>query len=189
MQSDLEPSDPEFDRELDRILIGERQPGPVMLVEHDSEWPKRFEAVRGELTEALGEHAMRIEHIGSTAVPGLAAKPIIDVLVTVAEIEAEDVYAPAIEALGYELRVREARHRLFRPPARDVHIHVWPEGSDEAGSYLLLRDRLRSSPADRDAYEALKRELATRDWPDLNYYAEAKGPFIAQLLDRAGGDR
>jgi GrpB-like predicted nucleotidyltransferase (UPF0157 family) len=177
--------DPDLERELDEIIIGERQPGPVALVEYDRAWPGRFEAVRAELEEALGPLAETIEHIGSTAVPGLAAKPIIDVLVTVSRIEPDAQYVSAIESLGYGLRVREAGHRMFRPPARDVHVHVWAEGSTDAQDYLLFRDRLRSSPADRRAYEGLKRELAPQDWPDLNYYARAKGPFVAELLERA----
>jgi GrpB-like predicted nucleotidyltransferase (UPF0157 family) len=179
------PRDPELEQELERVVIGERQPGPVELVEYDPRWPQRFELVRGELAGCLGVLAIAIEHIGSTAVPGLAAKPIVDVLVTVAGVEPEDSYAPAIVALGYELRVREPGHRMFRPPAHDVHIHVWAAGAQEVADYLLLRDRLRASAADREAYAALKRDLAGRDWPDLNYYARAKGPLIAEIIARA----
>ncbi len=179
------PLDPELERELERVLIGERQPGPVELVEYDPSWPRRFEVVRAELAGSLGERAIAIEHIGSTAVPGLVAKPIVDVLVAVPRVEPEDSYAPAIVALGYELRVREPGHRMFRPAAGDVHIHVWAAGTQEAADYLLLRDRLRASPADREAYAARKRELAGRDWPDLNYYAHAKGPLIAEIIARA----
>jgi GrpB-like predicted nucleotidyltransferase (UPF0157 family) len=71
---------------------------------------------------------------------------------------------------------------MFRKPAGDVHLHVWPTGSAEAGDYLLLRDRLRSSEPDREEYARLKRELAPRDWPDINYYARAKGALIEQLI-------
>jgi GrpB-like predicted nucleotidyltransferase (UPF0157 family) len=173
---------PEFEAELDRILIGDRQPGPVTLVEYDPNWPRRFEAVRGGLTEALGQHALRIEHIGSTAVPDLAAKPIVDVLITVAAIEPEDIYVAPLGRAGYELRVREPNHRMFRTPARDVHVHMWPAASDEARDYLIFRDRLRASPQARDEYERLKRDLAAEDWPDVNYYARAKGPFIRRLV-------
>ena len=117
--------------------------------------------------------------------PGLAAKPIIDVLVTVEEVEPDELYVTPLVALGYELRVREEGHRMFRPSARDVHVHVWAEGSEEAREYLVFRDSLRASLEARDEYERLKRELASRDWPDVNYYAQAKGPLIAQILDRA----
>ena len=178
--------DPELERELERVLIGERQPGPVELVEYDPSWPRRFEVVRAELAGALGERAIAIEHIGSTAVPGLAAKPIVDVLVTVPEVEPEDPYAPAIVAPG--LRASGARAAAIacsaRPPATSTSTSG-PRGTQEAADYLLLRDRLRASPADREAYAALKRELAGRDWPDLNYYAQAKGPLIAEIIARA----
>lgn len=185
MTSDLTARDPAFERELDGMLIGARTPGPVALSEYDPQWPGRFEAVRVELDEALGPMAVAIEHIGSTAVPGLVAKPVIDVLVTVEAIEPDDEYVAAIEAAGYELRVRAIGHRMLRTPARDVHVHVWSENSAEAVDYLLFRDRLRSSGPDREEYARLKRKLAHRDWPDLNYYARAKGPFIADLLSRA----
>lgn len=185
MPSDREPRDPAFDQELDRILIGERTPGPVVLSDYDPGWPRKFETVRVDLDQVLSPMVIAIEHIGSTAVPGLVAKPIIDVLVTVGAIEPDDEYGAAIESVGYELRVREAGHRMFRPPARDVHVHVWAAGSAEAEDHLLLRDHLRASPPDREAYEALKRELASKDWPDVNYYAKAKGPLIAELLARA----
>jgi GrpB-like predicted nucleotidyltransferase (UPF0157 family) len=175
---------PRLDAEFDRVVIGSRQPGPVTLVKYDRAWPTLFESLRAELAEALGPLATGIEHIGSTAVPHLPAKPIIDILVTVESIDPDEPYVVPLAALGYELRVREPGHRMFRPPARDVHVHVWAEGTEEAADYLLLRDRLRSSPADRRAYEQLKCELATRNWPDLNYYAEAKGPLIRELLAR-----
>lgn len=155
------------------------------MVEYDPDWPIRFRRIRGELAGALETTAIAIEHIGSTAVPGLPAKPIIDVLVTVGEIEDESDYLPALIGLGYELRVREPGHRMFRPASRTAHVHVCAQGGREQRDYLLLRDRLRRSAEDRAAYAQLKRELATENWPDVNYYAEAKGPLIAQILERA----
>jgi len=176
---------PRIERRLAQTLIGDRQPGPVCLVEYHDGWPVRFARIRERLADALGITARTIEHIGSTAVPRLAAKPIIDVLVTVDDVEDEGGYAPALMALGYELRVREPGHRMFRPPSRDTHVHVWAEGSREHRDHVLFRDRLRQSATDRDAYAQLKRELAAEDWPDVNYYAEAKGPFIDEILKRA----
>jgi GrpB-like predicted nucleotidyltransferase (UPF0157 family) len=178
-----------LERKLDAILIGHRQPGPVTLSEYDPSWPARFEALREELSAGLGPLAASIEHIGSTAGPGLAAKPIVDVLVTVQRIEPDDEYLAALEVAGYTLRVREPGHRMFRSPARDVHVHFWARSSTEAEDYLLLRDRLRCSARDRDEYERLKRELAPRAWPDVNYYAEAKGPLITELLARERAER
>ena len=130
---------------------------------------------------------MRNEHIGSTSVPGLAAKPIIDVLVTVADADDETTLVPAMTSAGYQLRVREAGHRMFRTPDRDVHIHVWGDSDPEVLRYLRFRDRLRTSAEDRRSYEQLKRELSGREWPDMNHYANAKGVLIEQILARAAG--
>jgi GrpB-like predicted nucleotidyltransferase (UPF0157 family) len=174
-----------LERRLAQTVIGDRQPGPVRLVEYDPDWPIRFARIRESLAAALASTAMTIEDIGSTAVPGLAAKPIIDVLLTIDDPEDERAYAPALLDLGYELRVREPGHRMFRPPSRDAHVHVWAEGSREHRDHLLFRDRLRQSATDRDAYAQLKRELAAEDWSDVNYYAEAKGAFINEILKRA----
>jgi GrpB-like predicted nucleotidyltransferase (UPF0157 family) len=93
---------------------------------------------------ALGEHAAAVEHIGSTSVPGLGAKPIIDVLVTVADITAEEDYLNPLLAAGYELRVREPGHRMVRNPERDAHVHVLEVNDPAAFDHLLLRDRLRT---------------------------------------------
>ena len=167
------------DAELDQVLIGGRERREIVIADYDPAWPERFAAERERIAEALGDRALRIEHIGSTSVPGLAAKPIVDILVEVTSLDAVD-----LEPAGYVLRVREAGHRMFRTPELDVHVHVWPAGAPNIESDLAFRDRLRASPEDRAAYEALKRELATRDWPDVNHYAEAKGPLIREILAR-----
>jgi GrpB-like predicted nucleotidyltransferase (UPF0157 family) len=174
------------DDDTDRVLIGGRERRPIIIAEYDPAWPARFALERDRIERALGETAIRIEHIGSTAVPGLAAKPIVDVLVTVADPENDSAFTPELERAGYELRVREPRHRMFRTPERDVHVHIWQDGDPEVGRHLRFRDRLRSSPEHRHAYEQLKRELARRDWRDMNDYAEAKGPLIESILARAG---
>ena len=123
--------------------------------------------------------------MGSTAVPGLAAKPVVDILVTVEDPDDEQAYRPALEAAGYVLRVREPDHRMFRTPERDVHVHVWPTGCDEERRLLIFRDRLRRDEEDRAEYERAKRALAGR-WRDMNYYARAKGPVVEAILERAG---
>ena len=173
------------DAYLDRVLVGGREPRPIVILDHDPSWPARFETERERIGAALGPVALRIEHIGSTAVEGLAAKPIVDVLVTVAEADDEDAFGPALVAAGYELRVREPGHRMFRTPERDVHLHVWSDGDPEVLRHLRFRDRLRASASDRAAYEQLKRELARREWSDMNHYAEAKSELIAEILARA----
>ena len=167
------------DAYLDRVLIGGRERREIVIAPYDPAWPERFAVERARVAAALGPRALRIEHIGSTSVPGLAAKPIVDILVEVASLEGVDL-APT----GYVLRVREDGHLMFRTPELDVHVHVWPSGHADIAAQLSFRDRLRASPEDRAAYETLKRELASRDWSDLNHYAEAKGPLIRQILAR-----
>ncbi len=92
---------------------------------------------------------------------------------------------PALTAAGYELRVREPGHRMFRTARRDVHVHVWADTDAEVTRCLRFRDELRCSAEDRRAYEQLKPELARRDWSDVNHYAQAKGPLIEDILSRA----
>lgn len=182
----------QLDSDLDTVLLGGREPVTILLVDYDPAWPERFAAERARIVAALGSAARRVEHIGSTAVPGLAAKPIVDILVEVADPEDENSFRAALEHAGYELRVREAGHRMFRTPARDVHVHLWRAGRADVADYLLLRDWLRVHADDRLRYERAKRDLAGRSWRDMNYYAEAKGPVIAQIMGRAragaGGD-
>ncbi len=174
-----------LDEVLDEVLIGGREKRRIVIVDYDESWPARFEVERDRVKRALGSVAIGIEHIGSTAVPGLAAKPIVDLLVSVADPDDDARIVPALESAGYELRAREAGHRMFRTPERDVHVHVWAESDPEVGRYLRFRDRLRRSPDDRRAYEQHKRSLASHDWPDMNYYADAKGDLIEAILARA----
>ena len=181
----MSPEGSHLDSDLDTVLIGGREPVTIRVVDYDRAWPERFAAERARIVAALGPSARQVEHIGSTAVPGLAAKPIVDILVEVDDPEAEDSFRAALEQAGYELRVREAGHRMFRTPARDVHVHLWRAGSAEVADYLLLRDWLRAHADDRLSYERAKRELAGRPWPDMNYYAEAKSPVIARIMGRA----
>jgi GrpB-like predicted nucleotidyltransferase (UPF0157 family) len=173
---------PEWDAGLDEALIGGREKSEISIADYDSRWAARFELEHTRIRDALGDLALRIEHIGSTAVPGLAAKPIIDVLVTVENPEDDAVIGAAMQSAGYALRVREPGHRMFRTPARDVHVHLWASTSPEVPRYLAFRDQLRRSFDDRLAYERLKRELATRDWTDMNEYASAKSDLIEAIL-------
>jgi GrpB-like predicted nucleotidyltransferase (UPF0157 family) len=174
----------ELDAHLDRVLVGGRERRAIALVAHRPAWAERFARERERIRSALGDRASAVDHIGSTAVPGLMAKPIVDVLVAVPDPRAPEVGA-ALERAGYELRVDEPGHRMFRTPARDVHVHLWPIGSPEIARHLAFRDRLRASEADRRLYERRKRELAVREWEDMNHYADAKGPVIEAILDRA----
>jgi ribA/ribD-fused uncharacterized protein len=166
-------------------LIGGREKRAITIVPYDPAWPVRYRCERDRIVKALGDNAIRVEHVGSTAVPGLAAKPIVDIQVSVADVEKEDTYLPQLEAAGYHLRVRQPDHRMLRTAAVDVHVHICSAGSRWERDHLLFGDWLRVTPADRDAYELLKRDLATRDWFDMNQYAEAKGDLIDEILGRA----
>jgi GrpB-like predicted nucleotidyltransferase (UPF0157 family) len=164
------------------FLIGGNERRDIVLVDYDRSWPSRFQDEWAKITTALGTEAIRIEHIGSTAVPGLAAKPIIDVLVTVADTQDEPRYLPALQRAGYVLRVREPGHRMVRTPELDVHVHIWSDSDPAVTAHLAFRNRLRSSTADRDLYWATKRRLSQQDWPTMDHYANAKTDVILQIL-------
>jgi GrpB-like predicted nucleotidyltransferase (UPF0157 family) len=176
----------ERDRDpLDGVLIGGREQVPIVVVDHDAEWPNRYARVRDRVRTALGASALSVEHIGSTSVPGLAAKPIIDVLVTVRDVEDEAAFVPQLERAGFVLRVREPEHRMVRTPARDVHVHLYEPDHEAVSAYLDLRDWLRVDADDRALYERTKRRLATRTWTDMNEYADAKTDVVRAILGRA----
>ncbi|WP_433566958.1 GrpB family protein [Nocardia sp. CA-151230] len=166
-------------------LIGGIEKRDIRIVEYDPSWPHRFLQERSRISDALGATARRIDHIGSTSVPGLSAKPIIDIDLSVADVEDEAAYLDALLTAGYQLRVREPGHRMVRTPRRDVHVHICSLGSPWERRHLLFRDWLRHDTPDRIAYEELKHRLAQRDWPDMNVYADAKGPLIAEITQRA----
>lgn len=175
----------ELEHELQNVLVGGLEATKVVIAEYDPTWPERFESERALLAEALGDLPRRIEHIGSTSVPGLAAKPLVDILVTLDDVRDEARYRPAIEGLGFELRVDEPEHKAFRRPDRTVNLHVWRDDDLEVAKYITFRDRLRSHPEDRILYETKKRELAEREWRDVNFYADAKSEVIEAILERA----
>src|SRR3954452_10351123 len=170
---------------LDTVLIGGREPAEISVVDYDERWPMRFREIAERVRQALGEDALGVEHIGSTSVPGLVAKPIVDVLLTVADVSNEAAYVPALESAGFLLRVREPAHRMVRTPARDVHVHVYEPGRPEVGDHLDLRDWLRVDAQDRELYAATKRTLARQQWNDMNDYAEAKSDVISAMVTRA----
>ena len=171
-----------------RLIGAERSTDPIEVVEYDPAWPARYESMRTRLAEALGATAVRIDHVGSTAVPGLAAKPIIDIQVSVPDVADAAAFKDAIEAHGFASRMIEPGHHYFRPPPgvpRDYQVHVCTIGSDWEWRHLLFRDYLRADPVTRAGYEALKRELATRFMHDRIGYNDAKSAFIEAALERA----
>lgn len=168
-----------------RQVGGERHDDPIEVVTYDLDWPDHFEEICARIAAALGPTALRIDHVGSTAVPGLPAKPVIDVEVSVPDVEDEADYKAAIESLGFELRWIEPGHRYFRPPAdlpRLAQIHVCTVGSQWERAHLLFRDYLRTHGEARRAYKELKWQLATQFKDDRIAYTDAKGPFIAATL-------
>ncbi|PZE86745.1 GrpB family protein [Curtobacterium sp. MCBD17_032] len=166
-------------------IIGGPEALRVGLHDPDPRWAETFRAHRRRIGAALGASAVQIEHIGSTSVPGLAAKPIVDLVVVVPDVTDEAAYLDQLLATGYELRVREPGHRLVRTPERDVHVHVYERGAPAVDDYLLLRDRLRSDADDRALYERTKRALLSERWDDMNDYADAKTDVIRAVMTRA----
>ncbi len=167
--------------------IGEpsRADGPVHLAEYDPAWPALYEREAARIRSLLGDRVRLLEHAGSTSVPGLAAKPIIDIELAVPDSADEPAYVPDLEAGGYVLHGREPdwfEHRLFRGSDPAVNLHVFSEGSPEIDRTLAFRDRLRTSDDDRRLYEATKRELAARDWVYVQDYADAKDQVVAAIL-------
>jgi GrpB-like predicted nucleotidyltransferase (UPF0157 family) len=166
-------------------LIGGREKRDIVVLPYDPAWPGTFAEHADRIRRALGSVAVRVDHIGSTAVPGLVAKPIIDIDLSVRDVEDEASYLPLLIGCGYSLRVREPGHRMVRTPNRDVHVHIGGTGTDWERRHLLFRDWLREDERDRDAYAALKCRLADQSWEDMNEYADAKGALISEILTRA----
>jgi GrpB-like predicted nucleotidyltransferase (UPF0157 family) len=161
----------------------------ITLVDYDSAWAERFAAEASRISSALGARAVTIDHVGSTSVPGMAAKPIVDIVLAVPNPTAEADYVPVLEAIRYGLHLREPawhEHRLLRPTDRSVNLHVFAAGEPEIGRMLRFRDRLRSSPEDFALYLATKHELAAREWPSTQDYADAKSDVVEEILRRAG---
>jgi GrpB-like predicted nucleotidyltransferase (UPF0157 family) len=169
------------------VLIGGIEKVEIVIVDYDPLWPEKFQRHARIISQTLGPKALGIEHVGSTSVPGLAAKAIIDILVVVKDSGQEASYLPALLEAGYVLRVREPewhQHRMFRTPEKDVHVHIFSAGCAEIRRLLGFRDHLRSNSEDRLRYECEKRKLAKEDWPDMNAYAQAKGDVIEQITAR-----
>jgi GrpB-like predicted nucleotidyltransferase (UPF0157 family) len=161
----------------------------VVVVPYDPEWPALFSEVGASLRDALGGTALRIDHIGSTAVPGLDAKPIIDVQISVASLDTLDAFRVPIEGLGFVFRESnpELTKRYFRekPGERRTHIHVRRAGSWGEQFALLFRDYMRAHGADAERYTELKHRLADQYGEDRHGYTDAKSAFIWQTMVKA----
>jgi GrpB-like predicted nucleotidyltransferase (UPF0157 family) len=160
----------------------------VTLAEYDSAWPGRFEALAARVNGALGLAALEIHHAGSTSVPELAAKPVIDIVLAVADSADEGAYLAALEAAGWELRVREPEwfeHRCLKSAEPASNLHVFTVGCPEIARMLAFRDHLRADPADRRLYEDTKRALAEHRWAVMQDYADAKTAVVTEIMGRA----
>ena len=172
-------------------LLGGVETRTIVVVPYRPEWPGLFRRHAERIAAALGGAALQIEQIGSTTVPELAAKPIIDMLVVVENSGDEDAYLPVMESCGYVLRMREPEfeeHRMLRTPDGDVHVHVLSRGSPEIRRYLRFRDALRGNAAFRAKYQGLKQALARQNRPDMNAYAAAKTELIEEILRASDTD-
>ncbi|MEO2035913.1 MAG: GrpB family protein [Planctomycetaceae bacterium] len=169
-------------------LIGGIERREIEIADYDLLWSDVFHKHATLMTRVLGIAAWQIEHIGSTSVPGLGAKPIVDVLLVVEDSAVESSYRTRLEKAGYQLRVCEPdfhEHRMFRTLKRDVHVHVYSINCPEIQWHLTFRNRLRTNPAERRLYEQAKRTLAQQEWTDMNAYAEDKSDIIEHIIGAA----
>jgi GrpB-like predicted nucleotidyltransferase (UPF0157 family) len=184
---------PKTDEEILAVHVGGPPlTGPVRVIDYDPEWPRLFQREAERVRAALGDRIVSLEHVGSTSVPGLAAKPRIDILLVVANSADELAYVPALAAVGYVLRIREPdwyEHRMFNGPDTAVNLHVFSPGCPEIERMLLFRDWLRDNTSDRQLYERTKRELARQNWKYTQNYADAKTAVVEEILARARGEK
>jgi GrpB-like predicted nucleotidyltransferase (UPF0157 family) len=184
---------PVTDEELQQARLDEVVPhnATVHLADYDPGWPALYAREAERLHAVLGDTALRVEHVGSTSVPGLPAKPIIDMLLVVPDSTDEAAYVPPLEAAGYVLRIREPEwfeHRMFKGPVTNINLHVFTVGTTEIDAMLRFRDWLRTNDADRDLYARTKRELAARVWRHVQHYANAKTGVVRAIIARANAN-
>jgi GrpB-like predicted nucleotidyltransferase (UPF0157 family) len=182
---------PTSEEEIKAYTVGDILPhaAPITLVDYDPVWPALFERENRRIRAALGDTVVRLEHTGSTSVPGLAAKPIIDMTMVVPDSSDEASYVAPLEAVGYVLRIREPdwyEHRVLKGPDTNINLHVFSPGSPELERMVGFRDWLRTHDEDRDLYERTKRELAAREWQYVQHYADAKTVVVEEIIARAG---
>lgn len=181
---------PTTEEQLRAVTVGELRPlaGRIRVVDYDPDWPRLFAAEAEKIRAALGDRVLLLEHVGSTSVPELAAKPIIDIVLVVADTADEAAYIPDLERACYVLRIREPdwyQHRMLKGADPDVNLHVFPPACEEVDRMLVMRDWLRANAADRELYAHTKRELAAREWTYMQHYADAKTAVVEAILARA----
>lgn len=182
-------NEPMTEAQLRKATIGERRPrnSKIYLAPYDPAWPSQYRLLAARIRQALGADA-RLEHVGSTSIPGLSAKPIIDIVLEVADSSDEASYVTALEEQGFVLRIREPdwnEHRALKFADPAANLHVFSTGCAEIERMIRFRDWLRSHDGDRELYERSKRELAARVWKYTQNYADAKSEVVEEILARA----
>ena len=177
--------------QIEAMTVGEIAPltAPIVLVDYDPAWPALYAREEARIRGALGDRVLRIEHTGSTSVPGLAAKPVIDITLVVPDSSDEPAYLPEMEAAGYRLWIREPdwfEHRVFKGPDTNINLHTFSPGCQEIERMVGFRDWLRTHADDRELYERTKRDLSTRTWAYVQNYADAKTEVVEAIAARAG---
>ncbi|HUA07282.1 MAG TPA: GrpB family protein [Solirubrobacteraceae bacterium] len=185
-----DPNDVAAYDELEQRRIGGPKPlaRPIELRDYDPRWPDLYAEHAARLHDALGDRLVRVEHVGSTSVPGLAAKPFIDIALEVPNSANESAYVADLEAAGYTLAFREPEwfeHRFFGTADATAQLHVFPAGCSETDRMVRFRDWLRNNDADRELYLQTKRDLAARDWKYMQQYADAKTGVVEEIMTRA----
>ena len=180
------------DEYLRAVTIGDRKPlnSTIHLAPYNADWPSQFSLQANRIRDALREKVLLLEHVGSTSIAGLSAKPVIDMVLVVADSADEASYVPPLEEQGFVLRIREANwfeHRLLKTTDIDGNLHVFSDGCSEVDRMLTFRDWLRADYTDRKLYENTKRELAARTWKNTQHYTDAKSEVIQEILARALG--
>ena len=175
---------------LQQVTVGQQKThnSTIDLRPYDPCWPKMFEQEAQIIQNALGASAVQVEHVGSTSVPGLSAKPILDILLLVEDSSREETYLPYLEQAGYFLRIREPdwfQHRVLRKETPSVNLHLFSKDCEEAARMIRFRDWLRSHQEDRELYQRTKEQLATQTWEYVQDYADAKTQVVKEIQRRA----
>jgi GrpB-like predicted nucleotidyltransferase (UPF0157 family) len=192
------PSDPNdvqaYEELLAKISVTGQRPlqARIEIREYDPAWPDLYAREAERVRAVLGLAVVRLEHAGSTSVPGLPAKPIIDMVLEVPDSTDEPSYVSALEQTGYVLSIREPEwyeHRVFKGPDTKVNLHVFSADCSETGRMLAFRDWLRTHEDDRHLYAQVKKDLAARDWTYVQQYADAKSAVVGEIMARVDAGR
>jgi GrpB-like predicted nucleotidyltransferase (UPF0157 family) len=190
----MQAKPPETDEEMAATHVsGAATPhnDTVYLAPYDPAWPAQYEAEAAKIRAALADRALMLEHVGSTSIPGMAAKPIIDIVLGVADSADEAAYVPALTDQGFRLHIREPdwhEHRLMKGANPVVNLHIFSAGSHEIARMVAFRDRCRRHPDELALYLSTKRDLAARTWRYVQHYANAKAEVVEAIIARALAD-